>query len=485
MQMFINGQWLEGSASDRIPVLNPATEELIDTVPVATDAELDMAVEAAQEAFKTWRKVAVHDRSEMLRYAAEKLRNNAEAYARLVTEEQGKTLAENRESEIQVSYETLDYYAQLIKDNAGRVLPARNPSTFNFVSKEPYGPTACIVPFNYPVLLLIWKLAPAVAAGNTVVVKPSEKTPLSTLKLMEDVLDHFPPGVINVVAGYSATAKALCRHPDIRTIAFTGSTAVGQSIVKETAHQSKNLLLELGGKDAAVVSQTSDLNLAARAISSSSLWNSGQICTSTERVFVHASVYEEFLALLKERFEAIRLGDGMDESNDVGPLCDASGFEKIERHVEDAVAKGARLITGGARSKAHSKGYFFEPTILADTTLEMLCQTEESFGPMVSIAAYEDFEDVIHRVNESEYGLGAVLFSENPREVKAFFEDVKAGSIWINEPLTDSIGGPFGGMKSSGFGDYRELGQEGLSAFQETKHVHWTFAPEALQDDWF
>ncbi len=485
MKMYINGDWCGSENGATIDVINPATEELLDTVPDATPADVNKAVAAAKAAFDGWRKTPVIERSEMIREMARKLEDNMVAYATLLTKEQGKVLAEHLGDEIGVSIHCIDYYAQLIKNSIGRVLPSDQRETFNFVIKEPYGPTACIVPFNYPLLLLFWKIAPALAAGNTVIVKPSEKTPLATLKLAEDVLDHFPKGVVNIITGGVVAGNALATHPDVPTVAFTGSTKVGTEIIKSTAHQIKNLLLELGGKDAAVVSEDMNIKLAAKALTASALWNTGQICTSTERVYVQRAVYDDFLDEITKRFQGVTMGNGLDENVDIGPMVDSSGFAKVELHIQDALDKGARVLTGGKRSDEFDKGFFFEPTVLADVNHDMLCMTEETFGPTIAVMPYDDFQEAVDLVNGTDYGLGAVIMSMDPVKIKRFFEDVKAGSVWINDPLPDNIAGPFGGMKTSALGDYRELGQEGLEAFMETKHVHWTFEPEKIQDMWF
>ncbi|WP_323846091.1 aldehyde dehydrogenase family protein [Microbulbifer magnicolonia] len=484
MQMYIDGRWCDAADGETLAVINPATEEMLDTVPNATIADIELAVASSKRAFAGWRKLPARERCDHLKQMSQKLEASREEFEQLLTHEQGKALAEHRE-ELDICLNTIDYYAQLIRNGIGKVIPPDNETAFNFVMREPYGPTACIIPFNYPLLLLFWKIAPALAAGNTVIVKPSEKTPLATLKLAEQVLAHFPPGVINIVTGCgNKIGDALTTHPDVPTIAFTGSTAVGQHIIRATAHQVKNLHLELGGKDAAVIAEDMDPALAARAIATSSMWNAGQICTSTERVFVAESIYPRFLEELTAVVSALRLGDGLDPDTDIGPMCDASGFAKVERHIADARAKGARILSGGQRSARHARGYFFEPTIIADARPDMLCMQEETFGPTVAVAPYQTIEQAIELVNGTAYGLGAVFMGHNPQQIRQFFLDVKAGTVWINDPLPDNVAGPFGGMKHSG-SHSRELGEEGLFSFMETKHVHWDFDPAARAVNWF
>jgi acyl-CoA reductase-like NAD-dependent aldehyde dehydrogenase len=485
MDMYINGEWCASSSGETLNVVNPATEAVIGTVPNATEDDVNRAVAAAKEAFKTWRKTSVSDRSELLREASIKLETLKESYATLLTREQGKPYSEHLYDELVVSIHTIDYYSQLIKNSIGRVLPADQRDTFNFVLKEPYGPTACIIPFNYPILLLMWKVAPALAAGNTVIIRPSDKTPLASLQLAKDVFDHFPKGVVNIVTGDVVSAKTLVLHPDVPTVAFTGSNAVGEEIIKSSAHLFKNLLLELGGKDAAVVTEDMDIKIAAKALATSSLWNCGQVCTSTERIYVQEEIYEDFVSEMARNFENVTLGDGLREEVEVGPMIDEAAFHKVELHIRDAVERGARILTGGKRSERFERGYFFEPTVIADATKDMLCVCEETFGPTIAIMPYGTIDEAIELVNSSRYGLGAVIMSTDMKKIKQFFEDVKAGTIWVNDPLPDNVGGPFGGMKESGFGDFRELGEEGLEAFMETKHVHWTFDPRAIQENWF
>ncbi|WP_420549080.1 aldehyde dehydrogenase family protein [Curvivirga sp.] len=485
MDMYINGKWCAAENNATLDVFNPATEELIDTVPNATAGDVDKAVAAAKAAFHPWRKMTVMERSEMLREIGIKLDAKRADYAKLLTQEEGKPFDEHMNDELVVCLHIVDYYAQLIKNSIGRVLPTDQHETFNFVLKEPYGPTACIVPFNYPLLIMFWKVIPALAAGNTVIVRPSDKTPLATLQLAKDVMDHLPAGVLNIITGDVVSGQALATHPDVPTVCFTGSNKVGEEIVRSTAHQFKNLLMELGGKDAAVVTEDMDVKIAAKALATSALWNCGQVCTSTERIYVQKSIYEDFVAEITTNFEKVKIGNGLDEGIEVGPMVDRAAFTKVETHIQDAVAKGARMATGGKAHTGFDKGYYFEPTVLADVTSDMLCMTEETFGPTVAIMPYETIDDAIELVNSSRYGLGAVIMSMDMLKIKRFFEDVKAGTIWVNDPLPDNVGGPFGGMKDSGMGDFRELGEEGLEAFMETKHVHWSFDPKALQDGWF
>ena len=311
--MFINGKFVAGSSTKTIPVLNPATEELLDEVPRGTEEDIRDAVAAAKSAYPPWRKMPANERAEILHQAAAKMRIHHTELVELLTKEEGKPIPENDE-EIWWVEETFDYYAEIARHEKGMVIPPGDPDQFNFVIKEPWGVVGCIVPWNYPLLLLVWKLAPALAAGNTVVIKPSELTPLTTLRLVEVACDHFPPGVINVVPGFGPEAgEPLVTHPDVRMIAFTGSLKTGQHIANLTAPMMKKIHLELGGKDPMVIAPDVDLEVAVSGLSYAALINAGQVCTSTERVYVHQSIFSQFSEELADFVSKLRLGNGLSE----------------------------------------------------------------------------------------------------------------------------------------------------------------------------
>jgi acyl-CoA reductase-like NAD-dependent aldehyde dehydrogenase len=460
---------------------DPATEEVIGRVPAGGADDVARAVAAARDAWEDWRYTAANDRAELLHEAYARSMEHHEALVELLTREQGKPRPE-QEEEAEWALTSLRYYAELGRNGLGRVVPSAEPRTqLNLVLKEPYGVVGAIVPWNYPLLLLSWKLAPALAAGNTVVVKPSELTSLVTLEWIERCFDHLPPGVVNVVTGTGADAgEALVRHPDVRVIAMTGSVATGQRIASVAAPMMKHLHLELGGKDAFVVAPDADVPSAVQALRYSALLNSGQVCTSSERVFVPRAMRDGFAESLAAEVGALRLGHGLDEGTDLGPLAAPPFRDKVAAHVRDAVDRGARVLTGGG--VPDRPGWFHEPTVLVDVEDDMTIMVEETFGPTIPVAAYDDLDEVIARVNASEMGLGATLRSSDPALIKRFYEGVKAGTVWINDPLTDNYAGPFGGMKMTGGG--RELGPEGLETFLETKHVHWDFSQEP-KDWWF
>jgi len=475
---YIHGQFTRGHSTDQIAVDNPATAEILDYVPLGTAEDVDAAVQAAYVAFDGWRRVSASEKAELLHEVSRKIRAHAHEIVELLAREEGKPLSENEE-EVVWTYSTFDYYAELGRHTRGRVLPSTEDGVLNMVIKEPYGVVGCIVPWNYPLLLLAWKVAPALAAGNTVVIKPSEMTPLTTLQLCEVAFGHLPPGVVNVVTGDGSTGAALVQHPDVPMIAFTGSLSTGQKIASVAAPMMKKTHFELGGKDAFVIAEDADPELAARAVAYAALINAGQVCTSTERVYVPQNLAARFTDNLVDLVRSLRLGDGMEADTDIGPMIGDKYRRKVVDHIADATARGARVLTGGRVPER--RGYFHEPTVLVNVNHNMKIMTEETFGPAIPLMTYDSFDEAIQLANDSIYGLGACLYTSDAKKARRFFEDVKAGTIWINDPLTDNYAGPFGGMKYTGGG--RELGEEGLDEFRETKHVHWDI--EARPKSWW
>jgi betaine-aldehyde dehydrogenase len=470
--MWINGVFTPGTSGNSIDVLDPATEELIERVPAGNAADVTAAVDAASAAFAAWRRMPAGERTDLLHEVARKLTEKTEELAVLLTREGGKPLVENRD-EMSWSAACFRYYAEISRNIRGRVIPSVESSQLNLVLKEPYGVVGTIVPWNYPILLMAWKVAPALAAGNTVVIKPSEMTPLSTLAFA-DIFDHLPPGVVNIVTGYGREAgEPLVLDPRVRVIAFTGSLETGRHIARIAADQIKKLHLELGGKDAFIVAEDADLDVAVPGVAWAALLNTGQVCTSTERVYVQESIAPAFIERITDYARGLRLGPGLDPDTDVGPMVGATYRAKVESQVAEALAQGARALTGGRRPASRQRGYFYEPTVLVNVDHSMRIMREETFGPAIPIMTYRTFDEAVRLANDSPFGLGANLYTNDARRVKQFYEEVQAGTLWVNDPLTDNDAGPFGGMKMSGMG--RELGEEGLDEFRETKHLHWDF----------
>ena len=343
--MWINGEYTAGSSGRVIEVRNPANEEVIDTVPAGNAADVEHAVTAAQAAFPAWKRLPAGQKAEMLHEVARKLSERTEEFARLLTMEGGKPLVENRD-EMGWSAACFRYYAELGRHSRGRVVPSIEESQLAMVLKEPYGVVGAIVPWNYPILLMAWKVAPALAAGNTVVLKPSEMTPLSTL-LFAELCEHLPPGVLNIVSGYGADCgEPLVLDPRVRVIAFTGSLATGQRIAQLAAPMMKKLHLELGGKDAFIVAEDANLEVAVPGVAWAALLNSGQVCTSTERVYVHESIASEFIERIVAYARGLRLGPGLEPETDLGPIIGERYRAKVEAQVAEAQAQGARSLTG-------------------------------------------------------------------------------------------------------------------------------------------
>ena len=334
---------------------------------------------------------------------------------------------------------------------------------------------AAIVPFNYPLLLLVWKIAPALAAGNAVVIKPSELTPLATLRMVEQALAHFPRGVVNVVTGGPSTGATLVEDPDVACIAFTGSTAVGTRIGERAAAQLKRVNLELGGIDPLIVFEDADLDIAVPGAAWARFLNNGQVCTSAKRIYVVEAIARAFIERFVAHARSLRVGNGMDPDVDLGPLISEKARTRVEAQVQRALADGAKLLEGGRRPDA-GPGWFYAPTVLTDVDRGNSVVCEEVFGPIASIQIAKDADDAIARAAASEYGLGANIYTQNLTWALTAMQEIKAGTFWINDPLTDNDAAPFGGMRKSGMG--RELGEEGLDAFRETKHVHLDFVPE-------
>jgi acyl-CoA reductase-like NAD-dependent aldehyde dehydrogenase len=480
-RLWIDGEFTDGSTDQTLVVVDPATEEVVDVVPKGGPADVDRAVAAALRAFPGWKRTPALERATLLVETARRLRQNTEEFAVTLTRETGRTLRKNR-GYVDWSAMCFEYYAGLIRDRRGRVIPSAGPGQLNLVLKEPLGVVGCIVPFNYPLMLLAWKVAPALAAGNTVVIKPASATPLLTLDLHR-VFDHLPKGVVNVITGSGPeVGDALVKHPDVPCIAFTGSTSTGRHIYRLGAERIKKLHLELGGSDAAIVCADCDLEAAARAVAWTAFLNAGQVCTSAERVYVEQPVYDRFLERFGDLTQKLVVGPGMDERTEVTPLIGRQERDQVEARVAQAQKEGATVVAGGRRPPRLRKGWFYEPTILANARHGMSLLREEIFGPVAPIMPFGTFDEALHLANDSPYGLGATLFSSDAKKVRRYFEEIQAGNVWVNDPLVDNPAGPFGGMKMSGLG--RELGEEGLEEFQQTKHVHWDIEA-SIKPWWF
>jgi acyl-CoA reductase-like NAD-dependent aldehyde dehydrogenase len=467
-RLLVAGEAVAGSG-EPLAVENPFTEETIDSVGTASPEQVDAAVAAAVQAARDWARTPAIERGELLREVAARLRARTDELGRLMTLEGGKPLVENTD-EVGWTAACFDYYAELGRTFAGRVIPSIESTQLSLVLKEPLGVVACIVPWNYPLLLLAWKVAPALAAGNAVVCKPSELTPLSTLALAP-CFEHLPPGVVNLLAGDGSVGEALVRDERVDCVAFTGSVEVGKRIAGICAERVARVNLELGGKDPFIVCPdvAERIDVAAKGGAWAAFLNAGQVCTSAERFYVLEAVYDDFLSEFVDYTRSLRIGDPLDPQTDVGPLVSSRQRERVAAHVDGAVAAGAELVVGGDRA-GHTHGHFYAPAVVTGAPAETDLLTEETFGPVAPIVPVRTLDEAIELANSTRFGLGCNVYTKDLDSILRCMREIKAGTVWFNDPLTDNDAGPFGGMKQSGLG--RELGQEGLEAFQETKHVH-------------
>lgn len=466
---YINNEWVDNHSGEFFPLENPYTEATIAQVSHGDAVDVDKAVQAALKAFPYWRKIGSLDMRDHLREMAVKTRAHQREIAELITHESGKPLIECLD-EIEWVASCLDYYSEIGRDQCGRVVAPVAEKSMSLVVREPYGVVGCIVPWNYPMLLMIWKVAPALAAGNTVVIKPSKVTPISILRWVEVACDHLPKGILNVVTGYgSRVGTPLVNHPDVRAVAFTGSVNVGIRIAEMAAKHLKKTSLELGGNDPLIVCDDVDIEIAAKGTAWAALLNAGQVCTSAERIFVFDSIADQFTEAVLAIVKGLNLGDPMGARTDIGPLASKSQLEMVEGKVARAIKEGARLRLGGKRPERFKQGYFYEPTVFDNVTSDMELMNEEVFGPIVAIQRIRDLDEAIRLANNSRYALGCSMYTNNLEWAMTAAHEIKSGSFWINDPLTDNEAAPFGGMKMSGGG--RELGIEGLDEFREPKHI--------------
>jgi betaine-aldehyde dehydrogenase len=466
---FIGGELVAG-AGEAIEVENPASEEIVASVGSASPEQLDLAVAKATEAKNTWGRMPAVDRAPLLHGVATALREKTDELALLMTTEIGRPLTESAD-EVEWCAACFDYYAEVARSEIGRVIPPIEASQFSVVVKEPHGVVGCIVPWNFPLLLLVWKLAPALAAGNTIVAKPSELTPLSTLAIAE-VFSELPAGTVNLLAGAGEVGAAISSHPGIDCVAFTGSVATGQKVGVAAAARNARVNLEMGGKDPFIVCDdigADGLDVAARGGVWAACLNAGQVCTSSERFYVMESVFDDYVDAFVEHAKSLVIGDPLDPKTDLGPMVSAAQRGKTLGQVEDAVAAGAELLTGGGNA-GFEQGHYLEPCVLTGVPAEADLLREETFGPVAPIVPVKDLDEAIALANGLDFGLGANIYTRDLKRAIRCVKEVRSGSVWINDPLTDNDAGPFGGFKNSGIG--RELGTEGLDAFREAKHAH-------------
>lgn len=469
-QLFINGEWCDSSSGKKLGVENPATEETIAEVSFGTREDCNRAVSAASEAMKPWMKLTPYDRAKVLKRTAELMRDRAEALARTMTMEQGKPVAEAK-GEVLHSADTFEWFAEEGKRAYGQIIPQSNPAKRHLTIKHPVGVVGAIGPWNFPVTLQARKIAPALAAGCTIVCKPASQTPLSLIGVFECLIEAgLPKGVANLIIGpASDISNEFMQNPAVRKISFTGSTEVGKLLMKQAADQVKRLSLELGGHAPFIVFPDADPEVVAKAAVIGKFRNNGQVCISPSRFYVHKDIEKKFTEAAVEEAKKLKLGNGLEEGVVVGPMFEKKALESTAGLIADARGKGAQVLTGGGRSRQFEKGYFFEPTVLRGLSADAKMLTEEPFAPVMPVLDFSKLDDVIAAANNTRYGLAAYVFTNDLSVAWRMAEGLEAGIIGLNDPVPATVQCPFGGMKESGMG--RELAHEGLEAYLETKYV--------------
>ncbi|WDF75005.1 aldehyde dehydrogenase family protein (plasmid) [Novosphingobium sp. KACC 22771] len=473
--LLIDGQRVPALSGESFATINPATGEEIAQVARGGAADIDRAVAAARRAFENpaWRRMNANDRSLLLYRLADLIEQHADELAVLECLDNGKPWLFTKAVEIEGSIKTFRYFAGWPTKFGGETLPVSPRSgarILNYTTREPVGVAGLIVPWNYPMSMAAWKIAPAVAAGCCVILKPAEQTPLTALRLGELALEAgFPAGVINVVPGFGEAGAALVEHPGVDKVAFTGSTAVGKAIVRGSTGNLKKVSLELGGKSPQIVLADADLDAAAASIAAGIFFNQGQTCTAGSRLYAHASVADELLERIAAHAAAQKIGNGLDDATTFGPLISQEQWDVVSGYVNIGQQEGARVLTGGRRPADQAKGFFFEPTILASAGPDMRVVREEIFGPVLSALTWTDPEELVRQANDSEFGLSAGIWTNDLKTAHRMAEAVKAGTVWINCFNMVDPASPFGGYKQSGWG--REHGRAAMELYSETKSV--------------
>jgi betaine-aldehyde dehydrogenase len=468
-QLFIGGKFVDSRDRKTFPVYDPSTEEVIAYAPEAGPADVDAAVKSAKEAFETWSQTTAQERGRVLFRLAERIRKEAESLAHLESQNGGKPIVE-AEFDIADVATCFEYYGGLATKITGHVNPVPD-NALSLSLKEPVGVAGQIIPWNYPLLIAAWKLAPALAAGCTCVLKPAEQTPLTALEMaswFEDV--GLPPGVVNIITGFGETAGApLVAHPDVNKIAFTGSAEVGKRIMKAAADSVKRVTLELGGKSPNIFFADADFEAAIDGALFGVFINQGEVCSAGSRVLVEKKIYKNFVDAMTEKAKRIKLGPPLERETKMGPLVSKEQYERV-RGYQEIGKKEAKVATGGGVPKSFAKGYYVEPTIFYDVDNSARIAREEIFGPVCAVIPFEDEKDAIRIANDSPYGLAAAVWSRDIYKALRMVKSLRAGIVWVNHMQPTYVEAPWGGYKQSGFG--RELGPWGIEEYLETKQVH-------------
>jgi lactaldehyde dehydrogenase / glycolaldehyde dehydrogenase len=464
---FVSGQFIEPATDELIPVYNPATEALIAQVCGASKAEAVAAVEAAAAAQKGWRKLPSTERGAYLQKLADALTECAPAIGAALAQESGKSVADAT-SEAVYAGQITRYHAEWARRIEGEVIPSDTPDENLVLHREPIGVVACLIPFNFPVYTLMRKIAPALIAGNTVIVRPSNNTPTSAFEIAKAVAQaELPAGVVNILAMSHETAEAVCTHPAVGMITLTGSVGAGRKVLEYCKANIAKPSLELGGKTPAIIEPDADLEKAARDLVASKTTHCGQLCTAIERVYVHESVHDRFVALLKEHMSAVKSGDRSENAGWMGPLVNEASRQSIHAMVERAVAAGAKIETGGRLPEG--KGFFYPATLLSNCRQDMEIIQEETFGPIMPVVKYHTLDEALAMANDHQFGLSSVLYSENYRNTMKVANNIEAGELYVNRTPADPYQGFHAGWKRSGLGG--DDGKHGMLEFTQTRLV--------------
>jgi aldehyde dehydrogenase (NAD+) len=469
-KLFINGKWVDSVSGKTFDTLNPATEEVITCVAEGDRADIDLAVTAARKAFEEgpWRNIGARERGKILLRIMELIDKNREELALLETLDNGKPISETTNADIPLVIDCFLYYAGWADKIHGETIPVRG-EFFNYTLREPVGVVGQIIPWNFPLLMAAWKIAPALVCGNTVVLKPAEQTPLTALRLGEICQEAgLPDGVLNIVPGYGPTAgSALAEHMDVDKIAFTGGSATGRIIMQAASKNLKRISLELGGKSPNIVFADSDIDSAVDGAMTGIFFNQGEVCCAGSRLFLEESIHDEFVEKLSNKAANMCVGNPEDTGTQMGAQVSREQFDKILGYIDTGKQEGAKLVTGGER--CGERGYFIRPTIFDAVDNNMKIAREEIFGPVVSAITFDDVSEVVRQGNLSIYGLAAAVWTRDIKKAHRLARDLKAGTIWINTYNTFDAASPFGGFKQSGFG--RELGVHALELYTQVKSV--------------
>lgn len=479
-QHFINGSWRKSESNKTLDVLNPATGELLTRVPAGDSRDVDAAVAAARQAFASWGKTTPVERQGVLLEIANRIQKRARDYAELESLNVGKPIRESANIDVPLAIDHYRYFAGVLRNLQGTTQTV-DPTMLHLTLREPLGVVGHILPWNFPLLLAAWKLAPSLAGGNTVVMKPAEQTPVTLLELANDLRDVLPPGVLNVITGYGPDVGApLASHPGVRKLSFTGETTTGRLILQYASENIVPATMELGGKSPHIIFPDADVERAIEGVMIGVFLNQGEVCTAGSRLFVHDAIYDRFMEKLVAKVKGLKIGDPMKEDTQLGPIVSREQLEKVLSYIEIGKKEGATLLCGGTRlaDPALSKGFFVAPAVFGDVRNRMRIAQEEIFGPVVSVIRWNDYDTMIAEANDIAYGLGAGLWTETlPLAVKTA-KALQAGTVWINTYNALSAGAPFGGYKKSGFG--RECAFDTLLQYTQIKSLFVSTAEKPI-----